>query len=196
MGWDAISAIGSIVAAAVLLVATVAALVQLKHLRLANQIGSYVEIMRHMNSREMVEARTYAESHNFEDPETVRKALEGGLDHRLLEWGGYYQMVARLINLGILDRELFAMVELTAPRTWRMVRPLVYAMRAQDPNPRWIDLEYLIYTSDRFPINVKRYDAKFREAIKLESRLQEWLRQAHDACYPASSDSYLRKMTM
>ena len=25
--------------------------------------------------------------------------------------------------------ELFAMVALTAPRTWRMVRPLVYAMR-------------------------------------------------------------------
>jgi hypothetical protein len=44
MGWDAISAIGSIVAATVLLVATVAALIQLKHLRLANQIGGAVTI--------------------------------------------------------------------------------------------------------------------------------------------------------
>ena len=188
MGWDAISAIGSIVAATVLLVATVAALVQLKHLRLANQIGSYVEIMRHMNSPEMVEARTYAESHDFEDPETVRKALAGGLDHRLLTWAGYYQMVARLINLGILDRELFAMVAITAPRTWRMVRPLAYAMRAQDPNPRWFDLEYLVYRCDRSPINVKRYDAQFRDAIKLEPRLQEWLKQAHDACYPGPAN--------
>ena len=50
VSWDGISAIGSIVGAVVLLVAAITAIVQLKHLRLANQMGSYLELMRQLST--------------------------------------------------------------------------------------------------------------------------------------------------
>jgi hypothetical protein len=152
MTWDELSAIGSIGAAVVLLVASIAAVIQ---------------------------------SHDFADPETLRKAFADGLDHRMLMYGGFYQTVARLINHKILDRDLFAPLFMTAPRVWRAVRPIAYEMRARDPaNPRWMDLEYLVYTCNKNPVNLKRYTAEFRDRVGLDRHLMDWSQQAREASMP------------
>ena len=178
MGWDELSAIGSIGATLVILVGSIAAVVQLKHLRLSNQMETYLDLMRQLNSPEMIEAREYAESHDFEDPEVLRKAFEGGLDHRILFVGGFYQVVARLINLGILDKELFAPINMSAPRVWRSIKPVAYELRARSPeNPRWTDLEYLVYSQQRPPLSLRRYSPEFRQRVGLERALSEWSRQ-------------------
>ena len=185
MGWDELSAIGSIAGALVLLVGSIAAVIQLQHLRLSNQMGVYLDLMRQLNSPEMIAAREYVESHNFEDPETLREAFAGGLDQRIIMVGGYYQVVARLINFRVLDRDLFAPFNMTAPRVWRALRPLVYEMRRLFPeNPRWMDLEYLVYNQRRVPLSVKRYSADFRTRVGLDRQLTEWTRQVAESMPP------------
>lgn len=182
MGWDELSAIGSIAATFVLLVGSIAAVIQLRHMRLANQMGVYLDLMRQINSAQIIEAREYVESHNFEDPEALRNAFEGGLDQRILMLGGFYQLVARLINFRVLDRDLFAPIAMTAPKVWQALRPLVYEMRKRSPgNPRWMDLEYMVYSQRNIPLSLKRYSPDFRARVGLDAQLAEWSRQVAEA---------------
>lgn len=182
MAWDELTAIGSIAGALVLFVGSAAAVVQLRHMRLANQTGVYLDLMRQLNSPDMIGAREYVEAHDFEDPEVLRKAFDDGIDQRVLMLGGFYQVVARLINFGILDRDLFAPFNMTAPRVWRAVRPIVYEMRKRSPeNPRWMDVEYLVYSQRKIPLSAKRYRADFRARVGLDRHFVEWSRQVAES---------------
>jgi hypothetical protein len=182
MRWDEISALAALGGTLVILAGSVAAIVQLKHLRLTYQIETYIELMRQMNSPEMVAAREYLESCDFHDPATLAQALSEGVDHRVLMYGGYYQTVARLINLGIADRDLFAPIIMTAAQVWKKLGPLAYAWRERHPsNPRWGDLEYLIFSAHKAPLNVRKYSAAFRARIGLDRALEAWQVQAEDA---------------
>jgi hypothetical protein len=188
VSWDGISAIGSLGAAVVLLVAAIAAIVQLRHLRLANQMGSYLELMRQLSTPEMVAAREYVESCNFDDPEAVRQAFAGGLDNRILVVGSFFQTACRLINFGILDRELFAPIVMVVPGIWRVLRPIAYEMRARTHgNPRWADIEYLLYSTRSSPVSLKRYAPDFRASINFDAQIAEWSRQARDSSMTRSA---------
>src|SRR5580704_17478676 len=89
MGWDEISALAAIAGALVVLVGAVAAIVQLKHLRLTYQIETYVDLMGRLNSPEMVAAREYVETCDFRDAALLEKTLREGIDHRVLMYGGF-----------------------------------------------------------------------------------------------------------
>ena len=183
MQWDEISALAALGGTLVILAGTVAAIVQLKHLRLTYQIETYIELARQMNSPEMVAAREYIETCDFHDPATLQKALTEGVDHRVLMYGGFYQSVARLVNLGIADRDLFAPFVMVSPQVWKRLGPLAYAWRERHPgNPRWADLEYLIFSRvGKRPFNTRKYDAAFAARIQLERAFEEWQVEAQEA---------------
>jgi hypothetical protein len=183
MQWDEISALAALGGTLVVLAGFVAAILQLKHLRLTYQIETYIELMRQMNSPEMVAAREYIESRDFHDPVTLQQALGEGVDHRVLMYGGYYQTVARLINLGIADRDLFAPIIMTSAQVWKKLGPLASAWRERHPsNPRWADIEYLLFNAvDKPPLNVRKYNAAFRTRIQLDRALEAWHIEAQDA---------------
>ena len=193
MAWDEIGALAALAGTLVVLVGSVAAIVQLKHLRLTYQIESYIELMGRLNGPEMVAAREYVETCDFSDPAVLVKALNEGIDHRVLMYGGFYQQVARLINLGIADRDLFAPVVMVAPQVWKKLGPLAYAWREQHPsNPRWGDLEYLVFRSaNRAPFNARLYSRAFRARIQLDRAFEAWHAEAEDAIsrYPAAEIS-------
>jgi hypothetical protein len=183
MGWNEMSALAALAGTLVVLAGSIAAIVQLKHLRLTYQIQSYIELMGRLNSAEMVAARVYLESCDFHDPTLLQKALDEGIDHRLLMYGGFYQLVARLINQGIADRELFAPIVMTSPQVWKKLGPLAYAWRERHPsNPRWADIEYLIFNAvNKSPLNPRRTNAAFRKRIRLDDALDAWRLEARDA---------------
>ena len=176
MGWDEISALAALAGTLVVLAGSVAAIVQLKHLRLTYQIETYVDLMGRLNSPEMVAAREYVESCDFRDPAMLEQALHAGVDHRVLMYGGFYQTIARLINLGIADRSVFAPVIMTAPQVWKKLGPLAYAWRERHPsNPRWGDLEYLVFGAvNKPPFNPRIYNAAFRARIQLDRAFEAW----------------------
>lgn len=183
MGWDEIGALAALAGTLVVLAGSVAAVVQLKHLRLTYQVESYIELMKQLNSPEMVAASEYMKTCDFDDPEQLEKALNEGIDQRVRIYGGFYQIVARLINLGVADRDLFAPFVTISPPIWKKLRPLVYAWREQNPsNPRWADIEYLVFNAvDKPPFNVKRYSAAFRARLQMDRALEIWQAEARDA---------------
>jgi len=183
MGWDEISALAALGGMLVVLVGAIAAIVQLKHLRLTYQIESYVDLMGRLNSPEMVAAREYIESCDFRDPAQLNKALTEGIDHRILMYGGFYQTVARLINQGIADRELFAPIIMTTPQLWKKLGPLAYVWRERHPsNPRWADIEYLVFSAaENPPVKAKSYSAAFKRRIGLDDAMEAWCAEARDA---------------
>lgn len=183
MQWDEVAALSALAGTVVVTVGSIAAIVQLKHLRLTYQIESYIELMGRLNSPEMVAAREYVTACDFHDPKMLEKALREGIDHRVLMYGGYYQTVARLINQGIADRDLFAPIIMTAPQVWKKLGPLAYAWRERHPsNPRWADLELLVFeTAKKPPLKGKRLSAAFRKRIQLDRVFEAWRVEAEDA---------------
>lgn len=190
MAWDALAALGSIAGALILLVGSIAAVVQLKHLRLANQIGAYLDIMQRFNSAEMVEARTFIDSHDFADPAVLAKVFENGLDHRALQYGGLCQTVARLINLRILDWRLFSPVILAATQSWRGLRPIAYELRKRgSSNLRWLDVECLVYRSqfELFPERIAPrayFPQNVLDAVGFPESLEKARREAAELAAP------------
>jgi hypothetical protein len=136
-----------------------------------------------MNSPEMVAAREYVEACDFSNTAALDKALREGVDHRVLMYGGFHQTVARLINQGIADRALFAPFIMISVQVWKKLGPLAYAWRKREPsNPRWADLEYLIFTTlNKAPLDVRRYSAAFRTRIQLDRALEAWHAEAEAA---------------
>lgn len=183
MGWDEISALAALAGTLVVLAGSVAAIAQLKHLRLTYQIESYVELMGRLNSPEMVAAREYVETCDFHDPVQLEKALSEGVDHRVLMYGGFFQVVARLINQGIADADLFAGFTMISPQAWKKLGPLAYAWRERHPsNPRWADLEYLVFNGvNKPPFNVRPYNAAFRDRIQLDRAFEAWHAEVRDS---------------
>ncbi len=183
MAWDQISALATVCGTLVVLAGTVAAVIQLKHLRLTYQIESYLEMARLINSREMVEAREYLETKNFRDPETLEAAMNGSLDPRIAMYGGFFQAMARLLNKGVIDRDLFAPFVMVAPHAWLRLKPLAYAWRQRHPgNPRWLDVELMILEALRKgPLNPRDYPPPFRR--QLDEAVAKWREEAEEALH-------------
>ncbi|HET7813019.1 MAG TPA: hypothetical protein VFL13_01445 [Candidatus Baltobacteraceae bacterium] len=176
MGWDAAAAVGSIAGAFILLGGTIAAIVQLRHLRLTYQIEAYLDVAQRSSSPDMVAAREYVESLNLDDPRELARAFENGLDSRIMLYGGHMQSVSRLINLGIADPRLFAPFRFSAAAAWRALRPIAYELRRRTPgNLRWLDIEYLVYRN-QFDLNyeaLKRgYSTELVEAVGFRESIE------------------------
>jgi hypothetical protein len=171
MSWEALSAIASLTSAVIFLVAAGAAVMQLRHLRLANQLQSYLEIMSAMQSPELIESRRFIHSQDFTDPEILRAATVPEVDRRILAIGVHYQEVARLLNLGVLEEELFGAYFDMAPRVWKALRPIAEVIRERTSSPIWIDIEYLVYRGQKKSLLQKflnRYPADFMQHANLE----------------------------
>lgn len=110
-------------------------------------------------------------------------ALAEGVDPHVLVYGGFYQSVARLVNLCIADRELFAPIIMTSAQVWKKLGPLAYPWRERHPsNPRWADLEYLLFhAAYKAPSSARKYSAAFQERIRLSSAFEAWQAEAREA---------------
>lgn len=149
MTWEAVTAVGSIAGALILLVGTLAALMQLRHLRLTYQIESYLAIMSELNSPEMVAAREFVLAQDVSDRKALEAIFEGGIDQRIVRIGGFLQIVSRLINQGVADPTLFAPVVFAVVPLWRVLRPIADEYRRRSGYPRWLDVDVLVYNAAR-----------------------------------------------
>jgi hypothetical protein len=170
MSWEALTALASLVNATIVVVAAFAAVLQLRHLRLANQLQSYLQFTQAMQAPEFIEARRFLQTHDFADPETLAAATTPELDRRLSTIGVHYQSVARLMNRGVLDEELFAHYFDMMPRVWRDLQPVAAVIRERLGVPTWIDIEYLVYRAEKRNLLHKylnRYPDDFVRQAKL-----------------------------
>lgn len=174
MSWEALTALASVASAVIVLVASIAAVLQLRHLRLANQLQAYLDIMMSFQSPEMTAARHFLATSDMTDPNTVVALTSPATDPRVLLVGAHYQTVARLLNHGVLDEELFGAYHDTAPRIWTSLQPIADVMRRRARSPIWIDLEYLVYRSKRDRL-VKGFLARYPADFVEEAQVGEYL---------------------
>jgi len=175
MTWDAISALGSMLGAVVLTVASFVALLQLKHLRLANQLESYAHYVNEMQSAEITQARAFLQTLDVSDPAALEVVITPHLDHRIAILGAHFQSVCRLLNLGVLDERVFIAYVSVLPSIWSKLKPIAYALREREGAPRWIDIEYLAYRScaRKSLLAVRRdYDPQFLHETGLDAVLE------------------------
>lgn len=147
MNWAALSAFASLASTIIVLGAAITALRQLRHMRLANQMSAYYEIMSWQQSAEALEGRRFLDALDLSDPATFREVTTPELDRRIMAIGVHYQNVCRLLNLGVLDDVLFASYFVMAPRDWKRLQPVVAVLRERMNPAIWIDFEYFVHRS-------------------------------------------------
>ncbi|HEY4441726.1 MAG TPA: hypothetical protein VGN14_14800 [Candidatus Elarobacter sp.] len=168
MSWEALGALASFASAIIVLVAAFAAVRQLRHMRLANQLLSYNEFMTWQQSAEALEARRFLNSLDVSDPATLLAVTTPEIDQRLITLGVHYQNVARLLNNGVLDDVLFGAYYDMAPRVWKRLQPVAAVLRERSGVAIWIDFEYLVYRGQKERILEKlmrRYPADFMRDV-------------------------------
>ena len=174
MSWEALTALASVASALIVLVASAAAVLQLRHLRLANQLEAYLDIMTSFQSPEMTAARSFLATCDMTDPATVASLTSPVVEPRLSAVGTHYQTVARLLNRGVLDEELFGGYHDTAPRLWTKLKPVADVLRQRANSPIWIDFEYLVYRSKRDHL-IKRFLARYPAEFVNEAQIGAYL---------------------
>jgi hypothetical protein len=174
VSWEALTALASIASALIVLVASTAAVLQLRHLRLANQLQAYLDIMTSYQSPELTAARHFLATCDMADPTTVASLTSPTVEPRLLAVGAHYQVVARLLNRGVLDEDLFGPYHDTSPRIWSQLKPVADVLRQRASSPIWIDFEYLAYRSKRDRL-VKRFLARYPAEFVKEAQIGAYL---------------------
>jgi hypothetical protein len=157
MSWEAMSAIGTFVTAFILAAASIAAIVQIKHLRAANQLTAFLEINRVLNSDEFQAAVAFVFKelpNRLRDGEFV-KELTGTepLDRRKhpeIWLGDFWDQLGALIHLGVLEAPLFLATNMyVCPVHWQKLLPVVEFVRRDDPRI-WLEFENLAKLCDKY----------------------------------------------
>lgn len=164
-----------------LLVASIAALLQLKHLRLSNQLTAYLHVMEKLWSPEMVAARVWLESQDFSDLSVLDAAYN---DPRVRMVGSFFQGVGRLFNCGVLDEGLFGPPLLANfPLVWKSLKPIAVRHRALLKMPVYSDVEYVVYRYAKglSTMSLKPYAADFARQLDIEDLSERCARAASDA---------------
>ncbi len=157
MSWEAVTATATLVTAFVLAAASIAAIVQIKHLRAANQLNAFLEINRVLNSDEFQAAVAFVfkELPNRLRDEEFVKELTGTdpLDRRQQPeiWlGDLWDQLGALIHLEVLEAPLFLASNMyVCPVHWQRLLPVVEFVRRDDPRI-WLEFENLANLCDNY----------------------------------------------
>lgn len=147
MTWEEIAALGSIASAVILAIGSVAAVVQLRHARLSNQLEGYLTLYRQSNSLEMNDARMYVRGLPIADDATAAKHVADGIDPRITLLGNYLNELASLVRARVLDRDLFIPLLWQCTLLWPILAPYARAMRRRNSMPTWADVQYVAESS-------------------------------------------------
>jgi hypothetical protein len=192
MSWEALTAVGTLGSALVVAVAAGAAVLQMRHLRNANQLEAILRIYDSFNGNEMLMARRYclndlpaALTHDA----SRAAILRGDVDPRVTFVGNFFNETGALVVDGFLDERLIWPLVPTAARLWHVPSGLAYEWRRPRPDPVWADFEYLAALEERVTqsTHIGRFPGWFRARL-LQARAEH---DALSADAPAGPQSEL-----
>jgi hypothetical protein len=149
MSWEALSAVSSLLTAIVIAITAVIAFVQIRHLRRAAQLQSFLELMSEATGPSMSSWTAYVETQLPEKmkDETYRRELsEGHYDfenHKELALGAFWEKIGALIHNRLIEPDVFLdFAGATCPYHWELLRE-VTALRRQSNSRAWERFEEL-----------------------------------------------------
>jgi hypothetical protein len=170
MSWEALTAVGTVLSALVVAVAAIAAVVQIRHLRAANQLEAILGIYESFNSNEMVLARRYCANDLpalLKDPTWLSNMKSSEIDPRVTFVGNFFNEIGALLVDGFLDERLVRPLVPTASQLWSILSPIALEWRKHRTDPVWADFEYLAALAERTTraTYVARFPAWFRARL-------------------------------
>ncbi|MBV8082972.1 MAG: hypothetical protein JO347_05540 [Candidatus Eremiobacteraeota bacterium] len=148
MSWEALTAIASLITAAVIAVTAIVAIVQIRHLRTANQLAAALTLYEEFDNADFRVARTFVDTEleeRMKDPVFRDELLSGKFDrnvHLEIRVGNYWEKFGLLMRTGLLDQTLFLDWGTGGCiRDWRAMREVTRLIRVRVP-PVWRDFEY------------------------------------------------------
>jgi len=179
--WGVIASVGTFV---VIGVTAVAALIQLSHLRVNNQLQVLLSIIRMPNEPELSGAFDFVVgelAHRLEDP-AFRAELESLRPpdrhlHKELRVCDYYERLGSCIKFGLISPRLY--LDNSSPdRFWKLLEPAIAIYRRKRGQTAYENFEYLVvlsrawdrkYPNGAYPRNTPRlslYDPWLTEQPK------------------------------
>ena len=156
MPFELINSVASVGTFAVIAASAIAAMIQLRHLRMSNQIALMTKLQETSQSADFVDARrfvAYELAHELRDPETVeiiRSPPFTGRMRALGVLGNFYEGVGQFVRRGMLDREILCESWGAAiVQTWGQLAPALAIIRDQPGGDDiWENFEYLTVISE------------------------------------------------
>jgi hypothetical protein len=152
MSWEAVTALASLGTFLVIGATAIAALVQLHHLRAANQLNALLTVLQFPYQPIQREARKFITdelSERLRDAQFRRELEEGSVDraiHKELIVCDYYERIGSVIKNGLLAAELY--LDQSSPElTWRRLEPAISIARRKRGCTVYENFEYLIALS-------------------------------------------------
>jgi hypothetical protein len=149
MSWEALTAVASLITAAVIAVTAIIALVQIRHLRTANQLNAALKLYDEVDDADFRKVRTFVQtelgermkSAAFRD-ELLNNAFDRDI-HLEVRLGNYWEKYGLLIRTRLLEKNLFLDWGAQAClRDWRVMREVTKLLRVKSPEV-WRDFEFL-----------------------------------------------------
>lgn len=149
MTWEGLTAVASLITTLVIAVTAIIAIVQIRHLRAANQLAAAMTLMGELET--LADARTFvakALDDKLKDPAFRASLATNRFDrreHLEITVGNYWEKFGILLRQGLLDKQLF--LDWGAQgclRDWRQLREVTALIRGPSPQV-WRDFEYLAH---------------------------------------------------
>jgi len=171
MSWEAVSALATLASAIVVAVAATAAVMQIRHIHLGNQLEVVLRIYERYDSGEMAEARRYVYEtlpDVIQDEPTRRAMAATVLDPRIAVLTGFYMEIGALIADGLLEERLINRLGPSVARAWNVLAPLAAELRSLNPEPIWAGFEFFAALHERTTADqrIRRYPRWFQARLR------------------------------
>src|SRR5579863_9260135 len=138
--WEMVSAIASVVTTVLIAATAVAAMSQLRQLRLASQLEGVLALHREFNSSEMNHVRVYVRDalpERLKDPRFVAALRSGEIDfheHKELLLANFWEKIGSLVREGVLDPEIYLQIgAYRCVEHWEQLRRVIEIVREKEP---------------------------------------------------------------
>ena len=156
MTWEAVSAAAAVVTTAVITATAIAALIQIRQLKLATQLEGFLALHREYASPEMYAAREYVANELPERlrDEKYREELEKGAafiaTHPELMLGNFWEKVGALVSTGLLEPNLYLeMGAYRAIEAWEQLTDVIDLRRRSEPL-QWAAFDHIVKLSREY----------------------------------------------
>ena len=156
MAWEAITASATVVTTLVIAATAIAAIVQIRQLKLATQLEGFLALHREYASPEMYAVREYVANElpkRLRD-EKYRDELEKGgaftATHPELILGNFWEKVGTLVSTGLLEPSLYLeMGSYRAIEAWDQLANVVELRRRNEPL-QWAGFDHIVKLSREY----------------------------------------------
>jgi len=139
VNWESLTAISSAVTAAVIGATAIIAMVQIRHLRKAAQLESFLQLMSEATGPQMAIWASYVETtlpERLKDETYRRELAEGCYDaehHKELALGAFWEKIGTLVHFGLIEPEAFVdFAAAICPHHWHLLRDVVALRRTEN----------------------------------------------------------------